>query len=92
VKDVRPYESTDIRFTTKGEALYTFCMNQPTDDIKITSLGKNSKMNEKVIASITMLGSKEKLEWKQEADALVISKPSKMPKWQVLTFKVKFKQ
>jgi alpha-L-fucosidase len=91
LRDVRPYESTDIRFTTKGEEMYAFCMSKPTGDIKITSLGKNSPVNEKTIATITMLGSRQKLEWQQEPDGLVISKPSKMPKWQVLTFKVKFK-
>ena len=44
VKDVRPYESTDIRFTTKGDTLYAFCMDNPTEDIKILSLGKNSSI------------------------------------------------
>jgi alpha-L-fucosidase len=92
LKDVRSYESTDIRFTTKGNAVYAFCMGKPTDDIKITALGKNSKLNEKVIASVTMLGSKENLVWKQEAEALVITKPSKMPEWQVLAFKVNYKK
>ena len=92
VKDVRPYEASDIRFTTKGETLFAFCMNAPTGDIKITSLGKTSKLNEKAIASIQLLGSKEKLTWKQEADALVITKPSKLPEWQVVTFKVEFKK
>lgn len=92
VKDVRPYESTDIRFTTKGETLYAFCMSSPTSDIKITSLGKTSKLSNKAIASVEILGSTEKLTWKQEADALVITKPSKLPEWQVITFKVEFKK
>ena len=92
VKDVRPYETSDIRFTTKGETLYAFCMNAPTGDIRITSLGKSSKLNDKAIASIQILGSKEKLIWKQEADALVIAKPSKLPEWQVVTFKIAFKK
>lgn len=92
VKDVRPYESSDIRFTTKGKTLYAFCMNAPTGDIKITSLGKTSKLNDNAIASIQILGSKEKLIWKQEANALVIAKPSKLPDWQVVTFKIAFKK
>ena len=92
VKDVRPYEASDIRFTTKGETLFAFCMNAPTGDIKITSLGKTSKLNDKAIASIQILGSKEKLTWKQDADALVIDKPSKLPEWQVVTFKIAFEK
>jgi len=92
VKDVRPYESTDIRFTTKGETLYAFCMSAPTSDIKITSLGKASKFNDKAIASVKMLGSDAQLVWKQENDALVITRPLKLPEWQVVTFKVEFKK
>ncbi|MCX6236419.1 MAG: alpha-L-fucosidase [Bacteroidia bacterium] len=92
VKDVRPYEATDIRFTSKGQTLYAFCMGTPTGDVKITSLGKTSKLNDKKIASVKMLGSTEKLVWKQEADALLITKPAKLPEWEVITFKVEFKK
>lgn len=91
VKDVRPYESTDIRFTTKGETLYAFCMGVPASDVKIVSLGTDSKVSSKKVASVKMLGSKDKLTWKQEADALVITKPVKLPEWPVITFKIDFK-
>jgi len=92
VKDVRPYESADIRFTTKGENLYAFCMGVPAGDVKIVSLGKNSKISDKKVASVKMLGCKEKLSWKQENEALVIAKPAKLPKWTVVTFKIEFKK
>jgi alpha-L-fucosidase len=92
VKDVRPYESTDIRFTTKGETLYAFCMGKPVGDVQIASLGKNSKISTKTVASVQMLGSNEKLAWKQQGNALVITKPSKLPDWQVVTFKIQFEK
>ena len=92
VKDVRPYESDDVRFTTKGEILYAFCMKKPSGDIKITSLGLNSIMSGKQIESVKILGSKEKLKWNQQSESLVIKKPSKLPEWQVVTFKVEFKK
>lgn len=92
VKDVRPYESVDIRFTTKGETLYAFCMKNPEGKIQITSLGKDSKVCGKTIASVKMLGSKEKLKWIQQNDALVIEKPSKLPEWEVVTLKLEFKK
>ncbi len=92
VKDVRPYETNDIRFTTKGETLYAFCMKNPAGDIKITSLGKDSKVCGKQVASVNILGSKEKLKWNQNSDALVIEKPSKLPDWEVVTLKVEFKK
>jgi alpha-L-fucosidase len=92
VKDVRPYESDDIRFTTKGETLYAFCMKTPAGNIKINSLGKDSKVCGKQVVSVKILGSKEKLKWNQQSDALVINKPAEMPDWQVVTLKVEFKK
>jgi alpha-L-fucosidase len=92
VKDVRPYESTDIRFTTKGETIYVFCMGVPSGAVRITSFGKNSKLSNKAVAAVKLLGSNEKIIWKQEAEALVINKPSKLPDWKVITFKIEFKK
>jgi len=92
VKDVRPYESTDFRFTTKGETLYAFCMSKPSGDIKIESLGKNTLVNRKTIESIKMLGSNEKLNWKQSGNDLIIKKPTNLPDWQVLTLKIEFRK
>lgn len=91
VKDVRPYEPSDIRFTTKGETMYAFCMDAPTEDIKISSLGKNSTINKKKVKTVKMLGSDEKLKWKQGLDALVISKPAKLPDWKVIGFQITFR-
>jgi alpha-L-fucosidase len=90
VKDVRPYESTDIRFTAKDETIYAFCMGIPTEAVRLTSFGKNSKLSNKTVVSVKILGSNEKITWKQEADALVINKPSKLPDWKVITFKIEF--
>jgi alpha-L-fucosidase len=88
VRDVRPYTSADIRFTTKDNNLYAFVMDIPTSDISITSLGKSSTINNKKIKKITMLGSEEKLKWKQQDDALVISLPSKLPEWKVVGLRI----
>ena len=85
------YSAKDIRFTIKGNSLYAFCLDKPIENIRIASLGNASKLNDKAIASVKLLGSPEKLVWKQEADALVINKPVKLPEWQVVTFKIEFK-
>jgi alpha-L-fucosidase len=90
VSDSQAFSSKDIRFTTKEGKLYAYCMETPNEDIKITSLGKTSKLNDKVIASIKMLGSKEKLAWNQRADALVITKPASFPDWKVIGFEIVF--
>lgn len=66
------YSEQDIRFNQKGNVLYATIMGVPTGDIKIKSLG--SKNEKAKIRKIEALGSKEKLSWKQSADALEINK------------------
>lgn len=86
------FNSKDIRFTTKGSTLYAFCLGKPATDIIIKSLAKSSKLADKAIASVTMVGSTEKINWKQNNDGLIIMKPSKMPVWEVVGFKIEFKK
>ena len=86
------FSSKDIRFTTKGEILYAYCLGKPEDDISIKSLGKNSKLQVKSIASVVMVGSKEEIHWKQTSTALVIKKPANLPSWQVTGFRIEFKK
>jgi alpha-L-fucosidase len=91
LSDTRAYQPADIRFTTKGNNLYAFCMETPESDIRIKSLGKSSTLNDKKIVKISMLGSNQKINWKQEDDALVISKPTNLPDWKVLGLQIEFK-
>jgi alpha-L-fucosidase len=86
------FTSKDIRFTTKGNILYAFCLGKPVTDITIKSLAKASKLSDRPVASVSMIGSSEKLRWKQTADALLITKPLNMPAWQVIGFKIEFKK
>jgi alpha-L-fucosidase len=67
------FSEKDIRFNQNGNVLYATVLGNPTENICIKSLGK-SRDNSK-IKTIEMLGSSEKLEWKQYADSLVIQKP-----------------
>ncbi len=92
VRDVRSYTPADIRFTVKGETLYAFCMQKPTGDITLTSLGKNSKLTSGQISSIKILGSDTKVKWSQNSNALIIRKPSKLPSWNVVCLKIEFKK
>ena len=87
------YAEDDIRFTKKGDALlYAFCLEQPTKDIRIKSLGTDANLNSKEIASIKILGSDETLTWTLKNDALVINKPTKLPNWDVIGLKIEFKK
>ena len=84
------YTAKDIRFTTKGETLYAFCLGTPNEDIRIASLGRHSKFADKAIASIELLGDAAKPEWNQADDALVIKKPASVPNPAALAYKITF--
>ena len=91
LKEVRNYQSTDIRFTTKKEKLFAFVMEAPTGNVLIKSLGKNAGIETRQIASIQLLGSKEKISWQQKDDVLEITKPAQIPAWKTIVFKISFK-
>jgi alpha-L-fucosidase len=86
------FTARDIRFTTLGNTLYAFCLGKPKEDVVIKSLAKSSKLADKPVASVTMVGSNEKISWKQTTDALIIKKPANMPAWEVIGFKIDFKK
>jgi alpha-L-fucosidase len=54
------------------------------------SLGKNSRYKSDAIKSVKMVGSDIKVKWSKEADAMVIKKPSKLPNWPVIGFRIEF--
>ena len=87
-EDKIKYSSQDIRFTTKGNNLYAFCLNIPEGDIQIKSLGKDSKWMTQKILSVRLLGSDEKINWLQNGDDLIIKKPAQLPEWPVLGFSI----
>jgi alpha-L-fucosidase len=86
------FNSKDIRFTTKDGYLYAYCLGIPSEDVVIKSLSKNSKYQVDQIASVKMLGSDVKIKWSVTDNGLVIKKPSKLPVWQVVGFKIEFKK
>ncbi len=85
------FNANDIRFTTKDGLLYAFCLGIPEKDIRIRSLGRDSKLSSPVV-SVKMIGSDVRIRWTQEADALVIRKPSKLPGWEVPGFRIGFRK
>ncbi len=79
----------DIRFNQKGIILYASVLGVPLEDITIKSLGKN-KVNFK-IKKVSLLGSNEKLKWKQKAGVMVIEKPKEIPNDIAVVFKIERK-
>ena len=90
VRDVRPYQPGDLRFTTRDGKLFVFCM-EPTDGkLSVKALGKSSPYYQQV-SSIRMLGSKEKVRWTQGADSLEITSPSFHPSYAATVYEIQFK-
>ncbi|MGD0093593.1 MAG: alpha-L-fucosidase [Planctomycetota bacterium] len=74
------YSSKDIRFTTKGRTLYAVALGWPADNqLAIRSLAKPAGQNVNNITAVNLLGPNTKLEWKQTADALLVTLPAEKP-------------
>jgi alpha-L-fucosidase len=71
-----PYTAQDIRFTTRDGAVYAYLMAWPSDaKVTIHSLATPAGQ----ITDVTLLGSKEKLDWRQTADGLAVNLPGTKP-------------
>ena len=84
------YTAKDIRYTSGDSAVYAFCLDIPREKkIIMKALGLNSDSNKK-ITKIELLGSEEKIKWKQQTDMLVIYTPKIMPCREAICFKFSF--
>ena len=88
VSDTVVYTPADYRFTTKNGALYAICLSVPNGPAKIVSLAKTDKP----IAEVELVGSKEKLLWKQETDGLTIQPAKSWPSEHAVVFKIVFEK
>lgn len=82
------FTAQDIRFTTKGDALYATCLAWPEEgNVDIASLGKAS-LSGIEIADVAMLGTSESLEWHQDEGHLRIAAPSEKPCGHAFVYKI----
>ena len=79
------YTAQDIRFTTKGDVLYAISLEWPEKDVTIQSIG-----NELKVASVELLGSTEKPQWKQTNAGLQVKFPNEKPTYYAHTLKITF--
>jgi alpha-L-fucosidase len=84
----RPFSGQDVRFTTKGGALYAIALGAPQQELRIKSLGAAAGLLEKPIGDVVLLGGAGKVQWSQSADALVIQAPEKAPNDFAIVFKI----
>lgn len=71
------YTAQDIRFTKKGNTLYAIAMGWPSSgQLTIHSLGDSSNLKP---ASVTLLGTKTPVRWKQTSSGLTLQLPATRP-------------
>ena len=70
------FTSEDVRFTTKGNALYAFVMGWPEKEAVVTSLGYGSAQNSGRIGSVKLVGHKGQVKWKQDESGLKVEMPA----------------
>jgi alpha-L-fucosidase len=66
----------DVRFTTKGDALYAIVLGRPAANVKIHSLGKSVGLFAGTIRRMELLGSAEEIAGEQTDDALILPPPT----------------
>ena len=84
----KPFTAEDVRFTTKGTALYAIIMGTPRATIRIKSLAASAKIMDTRITDVMLVGSREKMRWHQTDDALVIEAPASVPNEIAAVFKI----
>ena len=83
------YTAQDIRFTTKGNTLYAIALNWSDQGITIHSLDKLG-IGDSNIQEVSLLGSDEKITWKQTDKGLQVSFPKEKPVPLLMPSKVTF--
>lgn len=83
------YAPDDIRFTTKGDALYAIALAWPPGGkLTIKSLASGSPHYQGDVARIGLLGSEPNLAWSRNDDGLTINLPEKAPCDHAYAFKI----
>lgn len=73
-EEINTYSSEDIRFTTKGDAIYAFIMQPKTSMIKIKSF-REFGVFEGIIRNVEILGQDQEISWNTNKEALAIENP-----------------
>jgi alpha-L-fucosidase len=79
-QDTKPYTTEDFRFTAKGNTVYAIGMGCPANgtdgNASIHAMGSEKEAKGLSIGSIELIGSNEKLTWKQTAETLNVKLPA----------------
>jgi alpha-L-fucosidase len=81
----------DIRFTAKGNLLYAICLAWPEKDVLVRALA-NKVLSDNTIATVSMLGSKDVIKWRQTDDGLALTVPREKPCRHAFVYRIEFKK
>ncbi len=83
------YSGQDIRFTTKGNALYAIALAWPEDEkVTIKSLAKESTNGDLNSSSIHLLGYPGELKWTHDSNGLNLQFPAQKTDEYAYVFKI----
>jgi alpha-L-fucosidase len=80
------FSAKDIRYNQKGKVLYATVLGVPDGNVLLKVLSKTKGNG--TVKRVEVLGSKEKISWKQDAGSLVIQKPKMIPNNIAVVFKI----
>ncbi|HEX8301347.1 alpha-L-fucosidase [Sphingomonas sp.] len=89
-KEGAAYTPKDIRFTTKGSALYAITLGEPAGAVAIRSLGRGAGHETRAVKSVRLLGVPSRLTFRQTPSALQIDLPGRTPTRYASVFKIGF--
>ncbi len=81
------YTAKDVRFTTKGNTLYAIALDWPENELTVESL---KVLDADQIQSVSLLGSKEKVEWEMTDAGLKLVMPKNKPCEHAYSFKIEY--
>jgi len=75
----KDFTAEEVRFTTKGSALYAFAMGWPDKQATIKPLATNSSVAQVKVGNVELLGFKGKVKWTQDEKGLTVQMPERKP-------------
>ncbi|TYK67464.1 alpha-L-fucosidase [Colwellia echini] len=88
-KNRKDFNSSDVRFTKNGDTLYATFLAWPGNNSKVTIKGITPERYSNKIESVTMIGVKDELAFKQTDAGLVVTLPIKSPSKYAQVLKIK---
>lgn len=83
------FESSDIRFTMKGDTLYAIALGWPSDGkILVKSLAENAPNHPREIRKVEMLGAKSPVRWRRSPQGLEVQVPDAAPCKYAFSFRI----